>query len=197
MADWIEAAVEGEVDAAVVERLAVHVGISVSAIYGKSGKSLVKKRIDNYNNAAQFRPWLVLVDLDNEFSCAPDLISDWLPNPASFMRFRVAVREVEAWLMADHERFASFLAVKPSVIPANPETLAEPKQVVVNLARYSRRRAIRDDMVPRPGSGRTVGPAYVSRLIEYIRDVKDGWRPNIAASGASSLAKCLRSLASL
>jgi hypothetical protein len=36
---------------------------------------------------------------------------------------------------------------------------------VVELARYSRRRDIREDMVPRPGSGRSVGAAYTSRLI--------------------------------
>jgi hypothetical protein len=194
MAGWIEAAVEGEVDAAVVERLADHLRKSVSAIYGKNGKSLIKKRISNYNDAARFRPWLVLVDLDNEYFCAPDLVAHWLPSRASFMRFRVAVREIEAWLMADRERFASFLSVKSSLIPTNPESLPFPKQIVVNLARNSRRRVIREDMVPRPGSGRNIGPAYVSRLIEYIRDQKAGWRPDVAALQASSLKKCIRAL---
>jgi len=191
VARWITAAVEGEVDAAVVERLADHSGVSVSEIYGKNGKAALKQRLSNYNNAAQFAPWLVLVDLDNDFSCAPDLVVSWLPNPARQMRFRVAVRQVEAWLLADRERIAGFLGVRKSQVPSSPEDLTDAKRALIDLARRSRRRDIRVDMVPRPSSGRKVGPAYVSRIIEYVYEA---WRPRVAASNAASLAKCLRRL---
>ena len=193
----LDAAVEGDVDVAVVERLAVHVGAAIATAYGKRGKSFLRKRISNYNNAARTRPWLVLVDLDDDFDCAPDLVKAWLPKPHRLLLFRVAVREVESWLIADRERFAEFLGVSKSIIPARPEELPDPKATVVNLARRSRRREIRDDIVPRTGSGRKIGPAYVSRLIEYVRDTRSGWRPNVAASTAASLARCLTSLASL
>lgn len=108
------------------------------------------------------------------------------------MCFRVAVRETEAWLMADCERLAQFLGVRRSWIPGDPEAVDDPKTTLVDLARRSRRRDIREDMVPRAGSGRSVGPAYNSRLIEFATDRLRGWRPDVAAAGADSLARCRR-----
>ena len=55
---------------------------------------------------------------------------------------------------------------------------------------------VRQDMVPREGSGRTEGPAYTSRLIEYATD---RWRPDVAVRRADSLRRavaCLQRLGS-
>jgi hypothetical protein len=190
----ISAAVEGIVDESVVRRLVSYAGAIPGNIYGKNGKHNIRLRIQGYNNAAQRSPWIVLIDLDNDADCAPPLRARWLPHPAPLMCFRVAVREVEAWLLADRERIASFLAVRCNVIPGDPESLANAKEAVVNLARQSRRREIREDMVPRTGSGRIVGPAYSSRVIEFA---SSHWRPDVASSHAKSLARavaCLRCL---
>ena len=65
---------------------------------------------------------------------------------------------------------------------------------MVDIARHSRRREIREDMLPRTGSGRVVGPAYTARLIEFVMGGKIGWRPEIAAERSESLKRCLRSL---
>jgi hypothetical protein len=79
-------------------------------------------------------------------------------------------------------------------IPPDPETIDNPKHVMVQLAQLSRRREIRDDMTPRVGSGRTVGPAYTSRLIEFVAGPMAGWRPDVAAQVSGSLGRCLRCL---
>jgi hypothetical protein len=110
------------------------------------------------------------------------------------MRLRVAVRKAEAWLLADRERLSRFLGVSADLIARKPEDLANPKREIVDLASRSRRRAIRQDMVPRQGSGRAVGPAYSSRLIEFVSDAQAGWRPDVAAENADSLRRCLKSL---
>ena len=191
----ISAAVEGMLDEAVVRRLVRHAGALAGTVYGKNGKPFLKERIAGYNNAARHAPWIVLVDLDSEHQCPPPLRETWLPHPAPQMCFRVAVRAVEAWLMADAERLAAFIGVPRRRIPADPEREEYPKQAMVNLARSSRRRDVREDMVPRDGSGRTVGPAYTSRLVEYATD---RWRPHVAARSADSLQRavaCLRRLA--
>ncbi len=180
----ISAAVEGIMDEAVARKLIVEAGGNPGTIYGKNGKSSLRRQIQGYNNAARRLPWMVLVDLDRDAECAPPLREEWIPNPAPYLCFRVAVREVEAWLMADAESLASFLNVARSRIPADPEQLQEPKTEMVNLARHSRRRQIREDMVPREGSGRLVGPAYASRLIEYVGTQ---WRAGVAAKRANSL----------
>src|SRR5688500_2451144 len=107
------------------------------------------------------------------------------------------VREVEAWLLADQDHLAAFLGVARSRVPANPEGLADPKRAMVDLARRSRRRDIQEDMVPRPNSGRIVGPGYTARMIEFITDRQGGWRPDVAAGSSDSLRRCLNHLSRL
>lgn len=184
----IRAAVEGITDEAVVRRLVHHVGAQPGPVYGKRGKGHLRKRIKGYNNSARFWPWIVIVDLNHDADCPPPLRAEWLPTPATKMCFRVAVREVEAWLLADRERIARFLGVSVSRVTQTPELEVDPKRTMINLAGKSRRRAIREDMVPRPGSGRAVGPAYGSRLIEFI---STHWRPELAAQSSDSLRRCL------
>jgi hypothetical protein len=191
---FITAAVEGNVDEAVVRRLIEHVGGTPGPIYGRNGKDHLRQRIANYNQAARLSPWVVLVDLDHDAECAPPLRSAWLPALSPHMCLRVAVRQVEAWLLADRERLAKFLSVSTSRIPHNPESVEHPKSTLVELARYSRRRDIREDMAPRPGSGRSVGPAYTARLIEFVISERTGWRPEVAARYSDSLNRSLRCL---
>jgi len=188
----IPAAVEGIVDEAVAQKLIIEAGGNPGTIYGKTGKAFLHQKIQGFNNAARAWPWLVLVDLNNDAECAPPLRAQWVPIPAPHLCFRVAVRKVKAWLMADAKSLASFLGVSPNKIPKDPEHLDDPKREMVNLARRSRQAAIRKDMVPREGSGRPVGPAYASRLIEYVQN---SWRPDVASRQAQSLSRaitCLR-----
>jgi hypothetical protein len=187
----ISAAVEGIVDEAVARKLIVMAGGSPGTIYGKNGKSSLRKNINAYNYSARHRPWMVLVDLDREAECAPPLRKEWVSDPAPYLCFRIAVREVEAWLLADAESLSPFLSVVRSRIPPDPENLLDPKTGMVNIARHSRRREIREDMVPREGSGRSVGPAYSSRLIEYV---ETRWRPEVATKYAHSLQRAIKCL---
>jgi hypothetical protein len=191
---FITAAVEGNVDEAVVRRLIEHVGGTPGPVYGRNGKNHLRQRVSNYNQAARLSPWIILVDLDHDAECAPPLRGEWLPNPSPYMCFRVAVRQVESWLLADRERLARFLSVNTSRVPQNPESVDFPKNTVIELARQSRRREIREDMVPRPGSGRAVGPAYTARLIEFVIGMSTGWRPEVAAQYSESLNRSLRCL---
>ena len=187
----ISAAVEGDVDEAVVRRLIAHAGGQPGPVYVTRGKPTLRKRIDGYNNAAQHEPWLVLVDLDHDADCAPPMLHEWVPAPAPNLCFRIAVREVETWLMADAQTLARYLRVKLRRIHTEPEKLEHPKTAMVDLARRSVRDAIRKDMVPRQKSGRRVGPGYVSRLIEYVRE---HWQPHAAAEHSESLSRTIHCL---
>ena len=184
----ISAAVEGDVDEAIVRKLVAHAGGQIGSVYGKNGKPMLRKKIKGYNNAARRSPWLVLIDLDDDADCAPPVREEWIPDPAPHLCFRIAVREVEAWLMADGPTLARFLSVSVNKIPAEPEKLSRPKNAMLNLARQSRRTIIREDMVPRKKSGRRVGPAYPSRLVEYVRN---HWQPDVAAQHSESLKRSI------
>jgi hypothetical protein len=190
----ISGAVEGLVDEAMIRRLVEHLEASAGSIHGKKGKGYLREKIGGYNNAAVFSPWVVLVDLNQDAECAPILREKWLPSPSPYMCFRIPVREVESWIFADRERLARFLSVAVSSIPTNPEAVDKPKLAMIDLARHSRRREIREDMVPRPGSRRKIGPAYNSRMIEFIEDTSNGWRPDVAVRSSDSLERCLRCL---
>lgn len=187
---FITTAGEGPSDEAVIERIVDHVGGKVAISHLCSGKQDLLRRLPGFNRAAQLSPWFVLVDLD-AVDCAPPFVGQWLPQPASQMCFRVAVRELEAWLLADRVRVATFLGVRQNAIPADPEELQDPKQTLVNIAQKSRLSTIRDELVPHPASGRLVGAGYTGRIIEFATK---RWRPEAAAERAESLRRCLHRL---
>jgi hypothetical protein len=186
----LSGAVEGTVDEAVARRLAAHVGGAIERMYIKNGKIELLNRLRGFNAAARVSPWFVLVDLDGDADCAPSFVRHCLPEPSAQMCFRVTVRAVESWLIADTERLARFLSVPMARVPIDPDDLADPKATVVQLARASRSR-IFADVAPRPGSGRRVGPTYTTTLVEFTRD---RWRPDVAATRSDSLARCIASL---
>jgi len=191
---FIAGAVEGVTDEAILRRLVEFAGGAVSAVHVRNGKTNLRARVRGYNQAARFSPWMVLVDLDSDVYCAPMLRAQWLADPHPRMCFRIAVRAVEAWLLADREAIARFLAVPLARVPRGPEGVQHPKGAMVSLASQSRKRGIRMDMVPRPGSGRTVGPAFTSRVIEFATM---GWRPDVGAQASDSLRRCIDCLRNL
>ena len=184
---------EGDGDVPIARRLLESVGLEIGAVYGLNGKNRVNERIDAYNEAARFGKWLVLRDLNGDAPCAPQLLRYLLPNPSPGMCFRLAVRAAEAWLMADRPRMATFLSVPVTRVPTSPDQLRDPKTTLVNLARHSRRKAIRTDMVPRQGLSSRVGPGYTGRIIEYA---SNHWRPKVAVGASPSLARALAAMES-
>lgn len=190
----VSLAVEGAPDEVVARRLCLLTGHQVCVCYGKGGKSLLDLRLPGYNAAAKHAPWFVLRDLDNDADCAPALKVSLLGRVSARMCFRIPVHSVESWLMADHEAMARYLAVKPARVPQDVEAIPNLKQTLVNLARVSRRKAIRDEMVPRRGAGSMVGRGYTAHLIEFAQVI---WDPARAADRSPSLARCIAALASL
>jgi hypothetical protein len=173
-------------DEAVVRRVLLDLGLGLDRVFGQKGRAFLRERIAGFNHDARFRPWIVVVDLDRE-ECPAALVADWLPRPAELMCFRVAVRELESWLLADAEALAGFLGIRKILIPAGPDQLADPKQVLVSLGSKARKAEVRRDLVPRPASGRSIGPGYTSRMLEFVQD---HWRPAVAEINSNSLRRC-------
>ena len=191
---FLRAVVEGPGDEAIVRRLADETGFTLSAVYVKRGKNALDSKLRAYSAAARFSPWLVLRDLDHDADCAPSLAASLLPDRPPTLLLRIPVRAAEAWLLADSEAIAAYLSAPLGAVPERPEDLDRPKRSLVHLAQRSRRRAIRDDMVPPPTTLAQVGPGYTSRLIEFA---SERWHPQRAAAQSDSLARCLESLRNL
>jgi hypothetical protein len=87
------------------------VQFATRTIYNRGGYGYLKRTVNGFNNAAQGIPFLVGTDLDT-YECPPALIDDWLPRPKhDNLLIRVAVREAEAWVLADRDGFAQFLGI--------------------------------------------------------------------------------------
>ncbi len=184
---------EGYVDVLVLERLADELALPHGTQYDCGGKPALRRRLPGFNAAAARSPWVVLADLDQE-PCAAEHVHELLPQPERFMVLRLAVRAVEAWLMADAEALGAWLRVTPDRLPGAPDQLVDAKQALVDIARSSRSSALRQDMVPRGGSGRTVGPAYSSRVAECVTD---HWNPQYAAESSDSLSRAMTRIRAL
>lgn len=176
--------VEGATDEAVATRLLLDAGFEPGPVYGKSGKHYLDQRLAGYNSAARFSCWLVLRDLDDDASCAPTLRTQLLATPSARMRLHIVVHAIEAWLMGDADTLSTYLSVGRSKLPSAPESIVDPKRVLVDVARRSRRRSIREALVPAPGTSATVGPGYAATLIEFVAT---HWRPEVAALRCESL----------
>lgn len=166
-------------------------------VLGPSYKGRRDKILNDFNKfmeIAKTAPVFVLVDLEQKYQCAPQLLQTVLPGQvlpgqvSPKLCFRIAVRTVECWLLADRKAFADFLGVGVRRIPIRPEELNEhPKDFIVKLARRSSKRDVRQRIVPEPGTGRT-GKGYNGCLIEFVQKHRD---PEVARQSAPSLDKAL------
>jgi len=157
------------------------------------GKSKLISALPKYNAAAAHYPWLAIRDLDQDAECAPTLRIRNLPILSDLMCFRIAVREAEVWLMADREAFADALGVSLARISTQPEALADPKLTIVNLARHSRKKAVKVGLVPEQDAGISIGPEYAAWIIDFAQN---RWSPAraVASADVPSLAKTLRAV---
>ena len=184
--------VEGRTDEPVARKLVNESGLAVAEVYVQGGKGQLDARLARYTDAAVYSPWFILRDLDQDAACAPV----WLRGrgQARWRCLRLAVRQVEAWLLADRSRFADFFSLQLSQVPLEPEALTDAKRTVVDLAKRSRSARVRRGLVPPEGSRVRVGPTYEAMLIEYVAN---HWRPRVAARNSDSLRRGINALEDL
>ena len=170
----------------VLQRLLQNTGYSGAAPMFRiaRGNGAIRKNLDQYKGASTTIPHIVLTDLDL-YPCPPALMNDWhvgaLPQS---MLLRIAVREVEAWLLADRKGIADFLHAAIEKVPFAPELLNDPKQALFGIIRKSRKRRLVTDMVPLPGAH--IGPLYNDRICDFALNY---WKIEAAVENAPSLAR--------
>ncbi len=187
--------VEGDTDEPVVRKLAADAGLKVSQVYDMGGKGQIDNRLKDFNASAKGSPWFVLRDLDHDAACAPAYVRSLKLKAASWMVFRLAVREMEAWLLADRDGLAEFMGISPSTIPEHPDDEGDPTQALVNLARRSKKKGIVRAFVPRQGDLVSVGPGYEAAIIEFGKLHWSLHRATKRSPSLTSARKALRGLA--
>lgn len=101
------------------------------------------------------------------------------------------MREVEAWLLADRAAMAAFLRIKEDKLPTAPESLADPKAVLIKLAQAAPRK-IRVGLTLIGQAA--IGPDYNELLSGFIAD---SWSIDRAAARAPSLKRARKRVGEL
>lgn len=187
-------ATEDELSEVVLTRLLAFTGraYSTGTAFRRGGYGYLKRTIEGWNRAATSRPIMILTDLDDA-PCPASLIRAWLNQPVHpNLVIRVAVREVESWLLADSRGLATYLRVNARLMPEYPDELADPKSTLVSLAKKSRSNEIKSSLVPKRDSTAKQGPDYNSCLAEFVIN---SWNIASAAEHSPSLKRAVASYA--
>lgn len=186
---------EDAISEAIGERLVAEVGggLNIVVRMGNKGNGYLKTKLAELGRVARACPVLMLTDLDST-ECPPSLIRSWFGNrsPCVNMMFRVAVREVEAWLLADQEAFSEFTGVPFNKLPRNPETLNDPKRTILQLVKRYGRKSIKQDVLPAPGVNAIRGLGYNQAFCRFTHDI---WSPERASASSESLMRARNRLA--
>jgi hypothetical protein len=188
-------ATEDPLSEAVVDRLVQeeNQGMHITVRMGQKGNGYLRKNVLSFNKIASSFPVLLFTDLDRG-DCPVSLINDWRGEIVlrDTLLFRIAVRETEAWLLADREGFAEFSGVPVHRIPLQPELLDNPKEFLINLIRrYGKKRVVKADILPEKNSTAKVGLAYNQALCGFVQGL---WSLERAAQSADSLNRARRRL---
>lgn len=147
--------------------------------------------LPRYVGLTKVHPVLCIADTDRQ--CAVELRRRWLPRASNAFLLRLAVNEAESWLLADSEAFADFLGISVRAIPQAPDQLVDAKREVLNLARKSKKRGIRQEMVS-PASPDRPGAGYNIHLRDFT---ENHWSVQRAGRFSPSLSRAVNRLAEL
>lgn len=185
MSSRLRVFVEGDTDEPFARRVIEVAGHSTAAVFVVGGHGMIDKRVERWCKPSNVHPMLVLRDLKPTLgkNCAPALVRHLVgdgPHSVTTV-FRLAERELEAWLLADRAAVAEYFSVKLSAVPLLPDTEFDPKQTLVNICRSSSSSRIRNGMVPTPSSGRAVGQQFTGLVLSFGRSHWDAARARTAS----------------
>jgi hypothetical protein len=187
----IAVVVEDELSATVMRKLINYSdrNFLIQSMFNMRGNGEIKKSITRFKNASKALPHIVLTDLDRE-ACPVKLLNDWnATNLPQTLLFRIAIRQVESWLLADAKGISDFLSIPIKKIPNNPEVLPDSKRTLINLARTSRKKRLVEELVPAQGAISSVGRLYNERMGIFVDQIWDIERARLSARSLNKAAE--------
>jgi hypothetical protein len=152
------------------------------------GFGWIKTNINAFNIAAANATYVVLVDLDRD-TCPIDKIQCWLTNPQNEnLIFRIAVNEIESWIVGDTKNFSKFLHLRENRLKKNVDRIADPKKYIFNLVAESNFNQLKGIC---PKSGARIGPDYNDKLKKFV---ESSWDPKRAMANSPSLKRAVKRL---
>ena len=181
--------VEDALSEAALRKMIAFSNLLIDRVVCTRGNDQIRKMIEKFRNASHVLPHVVLTDLDR-YPCPLALLEEWRATdlPPQLL-FRIAVREVESWLLADRNGIAQYLQIPLIKVPLYPEMEIDPKQTLINLARKSKKKRLAAGIVPAVGSRAPIGPLYNEKMGEFVTQQ---WDVKRASDNSDSLARAMR-----
>ncbi len=178
----------------VAQKLIEAANMQVAYRFRSNGRTYLEKNFGKYINLAKREAVLLIADFDRstpKTPCPSRLIEEWLGGKEKPVKLlaRVAVHEIESWLLADEEAFRRFLGGSVR-IPANCDEIDDPKLFILNAARKKKRLGREGFFRIDPG-GLRPGVEYNAMLSEWIASE---WSPERASKKSPSLKRAIERL---
>ena len=158
--------VEGDTDLPYVRKVAADAGLELTVEVDAGGKAAIDRDLEKYQSAGRAMPWVVFRDLDADAPCAGEFVREAGVGGSRWFRLRLAVRELESWILADAPGLSTFLRVAPKWLPERPDEEADPTRSLLAVAARAPA-AMRRRLIAAPGGATAVGPLYEATLIEF------------------------------
>jgi len=187
---------EDEISETIIRTLLKESGykFTIQNSFREGGNGYLKNNLEKFCNLAKRSPVLLLTDLDTN-PCPIYLKQKWLGKikPPENLLFRVAVKEIEAWLIADHDAIQKLLGKNITKLPADADKIDNPKKFLIDLAKKSNR-LVRDGFVQEKNAIASQGIAYNEILCKFV---EKEWSPKRAAWNSESLRRTYKRIKEL
>jgi len=157
------------------------------------GSGALRRNLSKYIDLSKRKRVVVVTDLDDAL-CAPQIINDWFGGAAcpNGLTFRVAVREIESWILADRSGIAEWMQIPLARVPVAVDDEPDPKKSMIDLARRAKNSDVRRHLPPNPGA--RVGTGYNALLAGFVNE---NWDVTRAKINSPSLEKAHRRIADI
>ncbi|HDV6332131.1 TPA: hypothetical protein RJR47_001342 [Klebsiella michiganensis] len=158
--------------------------LNVTLRLRKGGFGYLKSKLPNLCGLSKTQPVILFTDLDS-CECPKILIDSWfkgMEKPKGLL-FRVVVREIESWVLADHKAFSEYFGISQAKLPPDPDSIFDPKATLLKLVGGSRRE-IKEAMIAKKGALAIQGVGYNTILGDFIRTA---WSSHWAQERSKSL----------
>ncbi|MBH1364776.1 hypothetical protein I5T79_10825 [Stenotrophomonas maltophilia] len=180
---------------AILRRVLVDLNYDMDAVIAicAGGRSKLQAKIPALiRSASGGLPVIICTDLDST-PCIVRMKNDWFPQgvPRNIV-FSVATREADAWILAD-PGISKYLA-SSTAVPSDPESVQDPKSSLIEIAKRSRKRDIKEEMIVAKGAVARVGPGYNVVLANFV---EFEWNIEVASQKCKGLRRLLQRVSTL
>lgn len=166
-----------------------------SAAYPVSTGGITKliPRLPSFVEQAEYvQPVICIADTDG--TCPVNMVQVLnSPNLSPSFVLRLAHSEAESWVLADRYGFSSKFGVPAGKVPHVPDSIADPKRLVLTLASRSRYRWVRDELVSASDVSKR-GSGYNMHLSSFVRSL---WDVEVARGFSESLNRACIAIAKI